>query len=293
MVLPDELKIPSERASELRDLLLQRPDETLFHLSVLEERGTASRPGEGAFAFVGWPKEGPLRAAAFVAGSWFVSPFAIDPHDAAGMGRALAGRLVVRRAIGERAATDALWAELAPGRLSTALRHDQSLMLLRAPEAANLTLPGLRPAEAHEEDLVLEAAARMQTEELGVDPRIEDPVVFRTQVQDRARAGRTFVLVLGGEIRFKADVALRCKRGAQIGGVWVPPEHRGKGLASRGTCELARRLFSTGPLVSLHVNEKNLPAVGAYKRAGFHHALPFRLLRGEPVAAAEPAARAG
>ena len=197
-----------------------------------------------------------------------------------------------RRASGERAATDALWGALAPGRLSTALRHDQSLMLLRAPDAADLSLPGLRPAEAHEEELVLDAAARMQTEELGVDPRLEDPTVFRTQVQDRARAGRTFVLVLGGEVRFKADVALRCKRGAQIGGVWVPPEHRGKGLASRGTCELARRLLTTGPLVSLHVHEKNLPAVAAYERAGFRHALPFRLLRGEPVAAA-PAARAG
>lgn len=292
MRLADDLKIPSERAGELRDLLLQRPDETLFHLSVLEERGTASRPGEGAFAFVGWPQEGPLRAAAFVAGSWFVSPFAIDPRDAAAMGRALAGHLLVRRAIGERAATDALWAELAPGRLSTALRHDQSLMLLRAPDAADLVLPGLRPAEPHEEELVFEAAARMQTEELGVDPRLEDPVVFRTQVQDRARAGRTFVLVVGGELRFKADVALRCKRGAQIGGVWVPPEQRGRGLASRGTCELARRLLATGPVVSLHVHEKNLPAVAAYKRAGFRHALPFRLFRGEPAAGAQ-AKRAG
>lgn len=284
MRLGDDLKIPPDRATELRDLLLQRPDETLFHLSVLEERGVSSRPGEGAFAFVGWPEEGPLRAAAFLAGTWFVSPFAIDAADAGAMGRALAGRLIVRRAIGERAATDALWEGLAPSRMQTALCHDQSLMLVRSGEAPELSLPGLRPAESHEEEMVIDAAARMQAEELGIDPRNEDPIVFRTQVQDRLRAGRTFVLVHGGELRFKADVALRCKRGAQIGGVWVPPEHRGRGLASRGTCELARRLLTTGPLVSLHVHENNPPAVAAYKRAGFRHALPFRLLRGHPLA---------
>lgn len=291
MRLGDDLRVPPERAEELRELLLQRPDETLFHLSVLEERGVASRPGEGAFAFIGWPQEGPLRAAAFVAGSWFLSPFALDARDAAEMGRALAGRLLVRRAIGERAATDAIWDGLAPGHLETGLCHDQSLMLVRSETIADLSLPGLRPAEPHEEEAVFEAAARMQTEELGVDPRTEDPLTFRTQVQDRVRAGRTYVLALGGEIRFKADVALRCKRGAQIGGVWVPPAWRGRGLATRGISELTRRLLATGPVVSLHVNEKNVPAVAAYRRAGFAHALPFRLLRGHAIAAR--AARSG
>lgn len=293
MRLGDDLRIPPERAAELRDLLLQRPDETLFHLSVLEDRGVASRPGEGAFGFVGWPAEGPLRAAAFLAGTWFVSPFAIDPADAGAMGRALAGRLLVRRAIGERAATDALWEGLAPAHIGTALRHDQSLMLLREGGAPELSLPGLRAAETHEEEMVVDAAARMQAEELGVDPRTEDPIVFRTQVQDRLRAARTFVLVIGGELRFKADVALRCNRGAQIGGVWVPPQYRGGGLASRGTCELARRLLTSGPVVSLHVHEKNLPAVSAYTRAGFRHALPFRLLRGQPVADVQAARSRG
>src|SRR5688500_13961881 len=105
MRLADDLRVPAERANELKELLLQRPDEALFHLSVLEERGTASRPGEGSFAFLGWPQEGPLRAAAFVAGNWFVSPFAPDPADAGAMGLHMAGRLVVRRAIGERSAT--------------------------------------------------------------------------------------------------------------------------------------------------------------------------------------------
>ena len=284
MKLPEDLRVPADRAGELEALFAQSPDETLFHLSVLEERGVASRPGEGAFHFVGWPREGALRAAAFVAGGWFVSPFARDPADAEALGLALAGRLSVRRAIGERAATDALWNGIAPGHMDTVLRHDQQLMLVTPPKASSLELAALRPAEAHEEDLVFEAAALMQAEELGIDPRREEPNAFRSQVQDRLRTGRTFVVVQSGEIRFKADVALRSKRGAQIGGVWVPPAHRGQGLGARGMAELTRRLLATCPLVSLHVHEQNAPAVGAYRRAGYQPALPFRLLRGAPIA---------
>jgi ribosomal protein S18 acetylase RimI-like enzyme len=48
--------------------------------------------------------------------------------------------------------------------------------------------------------------------------------------------------------------------------------------------EIARRLLLTVPAVSLHVHEKNVPAVAAYKRAGFRSVLPFRLLRGAPFA---------
>lgn len=281
------LRIPPERAGELAELFAKSPDETLFHLSVLEERGVSSRPGEGAFSFVGWPERGPLRAAAFLAGGWFISPFAPDPRDAGEMGAALAGKLYVRRAIGERAATDALWNALAPGHMDTVLRHDQQLMMVTPETAAAFDLPGLRPAEASEEELVHEAAALMQTEELGIDPRRDEPGAFRSQVQDRLRSGRTWVLVRDGEIRFKADVALRSKRGAQIGGVWVPPGHRGRGLATRGMAELVRRLLATCAIVTLHVHERNVPAVRAYRSAGFRDLLAFRLLRGQPIAREE------
>lgn len=289
----NELRIPPERGAELAELLLRNPDETLFHLSVLEERGVASRPGEGAFAFLGWPERGPLRAAAFVAGGWFISPFAPDPRDAGELGAALAGRLHVRRAIGERAATDALWNGLAPGHMDTVLRHDQQLMMVTPQSTAALDLPGMRPAELQEEDLVHDAAALMQAEELGIDPRRDEPGAFRAQVQDRLRSGRTWVLVHDGEIRFKADVALRNRRGAQIGGVWVPPKYRGRGLATRGMCELVRRLLATCPVVTLHVHERNLPAVRAYRRAGFRDVLAFRLLRGQPIAREEARVASG
>src|SRR5439155_11394800 len=78
LVLSADLRIPPSRSAELKTLLLHRPEETLFHLAVLEERGVSSSPGESPFGFVGWPASGPLRAAAFVGGSWFATAFALD-----------------------------------------------------------------------------------------------------------------------------------------------------------------------------------------------------------------------
>lgn len=293
MRLPADLRIPASRADELRELLLRRPEETLFHLAVIEERGVTSGPGESPFGFFGWPEEGPLRACVFVGGTWFASAHAPDPQDAAAIGARLRLPLRLRRAVGERAATDAFWNAWSDGQARTVLSHDQQLMVVDDTTVAPFDLRGLRPAVSSEEALVHTAAAEMQLEELGVDPRIEEPAMFRAQVLERLRGGRTWVVVEKGRIVFKAEVALRSRLGAQIGGVWVPPAHRGYGLATRGVADLARRLLAQVPTVSLHVHERNIPAVRAYRRGGFRETLPFRLVRGAPLIAAAGAGAAG
>jgi ribosomal protein S18 acetylase RimI-like enzyme len=280
-LLPD-LRVPPSRAVELRDLLIRRPDETLFHLAVLEERGVMSIPGESPFAFYGWPEIGPLTAAVFVGGSWFASAHAPNPADAAAVG-ARVRELRLRRSVGERAATDAFWTAWSDGHVKTVLCHDQQLMVARPGDVPVLDLPGLRPAVPSEESMVHDAAAEMQLEELGVDPRIEEPSIFRAQVSERLRGGRTWVLLENGELVFKAEVALKSRLGAQIGGVWVPRASRGRGFASRGVGDLTRRLLGQVPAVSLHVHERNAPALAAYSRAGYRAVLPFRLLRGLPL----------
>ena len=59
-------------------------------------------------------------------------------------------------------------------------------------------------------------------------------------------------------------------------GVWVPPDRRGEGLATRGMAavvELVRR--EVAPVVSLYVNEWNDPARAAYERVGFRETARF------------------
>lgn len=303
--MPALVRIPASRTEELRDFLLTQPDENLFHLSVLDDRGVTSAPGEGPFCFVGLERDGRLRAVAFIGGIWFASPYAEKATDAADLGRALRDAapiarggateaLRLRRVVGERALTDAFWNAWSDGRAETVLSHPQQLMVARAPAppSERLVLEGLRPAVPAEEAVVHEASAAMQLEELGVDPRLEEPATFRAQIAERLRSGRTWVCVERGEIVFKAEVAVRSRYGAQIGGVWVPPSHRGRGLASRGMADLTRRLLAQNRVVSLHVHEDNAPALAAYRGAGFGRVASFRLVRGTPLAE-KPAASQG
>ena len=67
--------------------------------------------------------------------------------------------------------------------------------------------------------------------------------------------------------------------GAQLGGTYVWPEDRGRGIATRAVRGLVGTLRSEGlPRVTLHVHEANTPAVRCYVAAGFRPHAPFRLM---------------
>jgi predicted GNAT family acetyltransferase len=65
--------------------------------------------------------------------------------------------------------------------------------------------------------------------------------------------------------------------GSGIGGIYTVPDARGKGLAQRATAELARIALADGPVVTLHVDPANAPAIRAYQKAGFRAVGKFRL----------------
>jgi predicted GNAT family acetyltransferase len=61
-----------------------------------------------------------------------------------------------------------------------------------------------------------------------------------------------------------------------VQGVWVHPAHRGRGLGSAGTAAVVTEaLRSVAPVVSLYVNDYNLPARRAYRRVGFENVGTF------------------
>ena len=61
-------------------------------------------------------------------------------------------------------------------------------------------------------------------------------------------------------------------------GTWVPPGFRGHGYATEGVRALCQRLLDDHPVITLHVNEANHPAVRVYEKVGFVRTSPFRLL---------------
>jgi hypothetical protein len=109
----------------------------------------------------------------------------------------------------------------------------------------------------------------MYTEEMGENPMARDPDGYRRRVRMLISRGWTYVYESGGALQFKMDIGCASRHTAQIQGVYVPPELRGRGVgttAMAACCDLA---FDRHPNLSLYVNDFNGPAVALYERIGF------------------------
>jgi predicted GNAT family acetyltransferase len=111
----------------------------------------------------------------------------------------------------------------------------------------------------------------MFTEEVGVSPLGPDGgSAYRARVAELIDARRSFARIEDGRVVFKAEIGSVTPHACQVQGVWVRPDRRGRGLAEAGMAAVvAEALRTIAPVVSLYVNDFNLPARAAYRRVGF------------------------
>jgi predicted GNAT family acetyltransferase len=64
----------------------------------------------------------------------------------------------------------------------------------------------------------------------------------------------------------------------QLQQVWVDPEARGRGHATRALRDLVRLLLERTPSVCLFVRPENEPAIALYRTIGMRHVLDYRSL---------------
>lgn len=145
----------------------------------------------------------------------------------------------------------------------------QPLLALDRPSAVPAD-PLVRPARLDELDRYLPAAAAMFDEELGVAPLSgRKGVGYRSQLAALVRAGRVLVRTDAyGDIVFKAELAVVSRRTCQVQGVWVRPDHRGRGIGTAAMAAVVARALWLAPTVSLYVNDFNVPARRLYDRLG-------------------------
>jgi uncharacterized protein len=130
--------------------------------------------------------------------------------------------------------------------------------------------PTVRRARFDEVDLVMPAAAAMFTEEIGYPPYWGSRQVYRQGIESLIRMGHTFVRVDDGEVVFKADVGSVALGVAQIQGVWVAPPWRGQRLAGPAMAAVVESVQAEiAEVVTLYVNDFNVPARATYARVGF------------------------
>ncbi|MER6771386.1 GNAT family N-acetyltransferase [Streptomyces bacillaris] len=225
----------------------------------------------------GWYADGRLRSLCY-AGANLV-PICAGPEAV----RAFADR--ARRAgrrcssiVGPAEPTALLWRLLEPGwGPAREVRANQPLMVTESPSADITPDPLVRRIRKDEMEVLMPACVAMFTEEVGISPLAGDGgLLYQARVAELIGAGRSFARIEDGKVVFKAEIGAATPQACQIQGVWVAPEHRGKGLSETGMAAVLRyALADVAPVVSLYVNDYNTPARKAYHRVGFRETGTF------------------
>lgn len=176
--------------------------------------------------------------------------------------------------VGEADAVLGLWERLRQSwDEAREVRADQpSLMIDHAPAVE--PDPNVRLSRLDELDLLLPACVRMFVEEVGYSPLSGSPGAYESRVRSLITERRSFVRTDPGEdgpeVTFKAELGAVSRAVAQVQGVWVDPQRRGRRLSTHGMAAVvAHTLGAVAPVVSLYVNHYNTRALATYERVGF------------------------
>lgn len=136
--------------------------------------------------------------------------------------------------------------------------------------------PRVRPVLIDEFDTLYPACVAMFTEEVGVDPEAGNRTGYRARVAQLISHGWSFAIIEDGQVVFKTEVGAATTGACQLQGVYVHPDHRGKGIAAPALAAVVRLVRqSVAPVVTLYVNDHNTAARRAYERVGFEHTETF------------------
>ncbi|KOG84599.1 MULTISPECIES: GNAT family N-acetyltransferase [Streptomyces] len=225
----------------------------------------------------GWYADGMLRSLCYSGAN--LVPICAGPEAV----RAFADR--ARRAgrrcssiVGPAEPTTQLWRLLEPSwGPAREVRANQPLMVTESLSADVTPDPLVRRIRKDEMEVLMPACVAMFTEEVGISPLAGDGgLLYQARVAELIGTGRSFARIDDGKVVFKAEIGAATPQACQIQGVWVAPEHRGKGLSETGMAAVLRyALAEVAPVVSLYVNDYNTPARKAYRRVGFREVGAF------------------
>lgn len=219
----------------------------------------------------GWPAEAP-RALLHVGAN--MVPVATDLMAIPAFVEAAGRRRTCQSIVGPSWLAWPLWEALAQ-RWGTAyqavreVRRHQPVMSLSGPPVGP-TDRRVRPISAADFSSYLQASVAMYTEEVGSDPLAQGAGSgYRNYCRWLVDSGRAFGIVEDGRVIFKSDIGAASGTVAQIQGVWLDPELRGRGLAAPAMAAVAEYVLADYAVASLYVNDFNVRAIRAYERVGF------------------------
>ena len=156
------------------------------------------------------------------------------------------------------------------------VRSNQPVMAIRSNSVKEFD-KGVRYSNLSDLDELMPACVAMFTEEVGVSPTANGAVsAYRNRISELVTGRRSFVKYLDSELVFKAEVGTVGAGVAQIQGVWVKPEHRGKGISVPAMAAVVKLILADlAPVASLYVNDYNEVALNTYRSVGFEQVDTF------------------
>ena len=197
-----------------------------------------------------------------------------DPTYAKPLGYALSQRGGSAWVVGARVISDAVWSAMGV----SAPQVNSRQVLMETTRCSSGTELGVRAAGLVDMAWVHEAARQMLKEDLGVDPSGDDSVGFLRSVETSIASEKEYIGEHANTAVYRVKVDACGRLGAQIGGIWVPPEARGRGYGQAGTRAIVNHLLQTHPRVTLYVRDDNVAAIRCYREVGFRPVRDFRLL---------------
>lgn len=251
---------------EVLGFLSERPAHTVVMSGYIRDNGLESPFNRGTF-YAARDRSGALEGVALIGHHTFV-----EARTGAAL-RAFAELAQAERAchmiLGERETVAGFWGHYAPGGQTPRVFCRELLFEQRWPVRACEPVPGLRPATLEDLMLVMPVHAAMAYDECGVNPIDVDLNGFRLRCARRIENGRVWVLVEGGELVFKADVASETPECTYVEGVYVEPASRQRGVGLRCLSQLGRTLLERSEALCALVNEQNPAAQSLFLKAGY------------------------
>lgn len=171
--------------------------------------------------------------------------------------------------LGEADSVEEFWTHYADAGQPMRRVCREFLFELRYPLEAGRGGGGLRRATAEDLELIVPVHAGLAEDESGVNPLDTDREGFRARCLRRIEQGRTWVVVEGGRLLFKADVQADTPEVVYIEGVYVNPTERGTGIGRRMMTQLGFELLLRTRRVCLLANEENERAHAFYRHCGY------------------------
>jgi ribosomal protein S18 acetylase RimI-like enzyme len=254
---------------EVLSFLSGRPVHAVNLISLIRDNGLESPHNRGTF-YGCRDERGRLEGVALIGHATLFD--ARTPRALRSLARAAQEASGLHLVLGESGPVAEFWRHYRAGiHQPMRLACRELLFELDREAAAAVHAPDTAPRLATLEDLplVIPVQARMVEYESGINPLVSDPEGFRSRCERRVERGRTWVVTEGGRLVFKAEVYAETEQVVYLEGVHVAPGERGRGQGLRCLSWLAGEILRRAGSVCVLVNERNVPAHGLYRKAGF------------------------